>query len=417
MLTEKLQKKFANPFIRNLGWLSASELVNRIFRLGVVVVLARVLSAYDYGLTAIVLTTSEFILIFTLKTGISSKLVQADEQDIAVLSQTAYWMNWILCIALFTVQCLLAWPIAWFYQDMRIVAPICAMALVYLLMPIFTVQTALLQRENRLNIIALCTVSQSIVGNTLTVIFALMGFGLWSLVLPGVLVAPLWLVISVMNHPWKPKGRFTLHRWREIAGFAVDVMGIEFLGKLRANLDYLLIGRFLGLEALGLYYFAFNAGLGVSLNIINALANSIFPYLCDARQNLQQLSQRYTQGLKTTAKVIVPFVLLQASLAPFYVPLLYGSQWGMAIPIFVLICLSAIPRPFGEVASMLLQAVDQTRINLYWNLGFTVIFAIALTLSVQAGILWVAATVLLVHCIMLPLFTIGVTRHVLKPSA
>jgi O-antigen/teichoic acid export membrane protein len=414
MLSQKIKAILSNPFIRNLGWMSAAELVNRVLRLGVVIVLARVLSAYDYGLVAVVLTTSEFSTVFMLKQGIGSKLIQADEQDIVVLRETAYWMNWILCISLFIIQCLLAYPIAWFYGDTQVVLPICAMAATYLLLPIFSVQLSLVQRENRLTVIAMCHLAQAIVGNSLTVIFALMGWGMWAIVLPMVLLIPVWLAFGLSNHSWRAKPSFTLYRWREIASFAIDVLGVELLSKLRANLDYLLVGRFLGLEALGLYYFAFNSGLGFSLNLINALINSLFPHLCEARQSLANLSQRFSQGLRTIASFIIPFVLLQTFLAPFYVPVIYGRQWIAAIPILMLICASAIPRAFGDATSALLQAVDKTRLNLYWNLGFTLIFAAVLLAVVHQGILWVAAAVFIVHLLVLPTFTIWARKYVFR---
>jgi PST family polysaccharide transporter len=129
-----------------------------------------------------------------------------------------------------------------------------------------------------------------------------------------------------------------------------------------------LVGRFLGIDALGLYYFAFNAGLGISLNVMNSFVWAMYPHLCSARGDLKQLQTRFFSGFKTIALVVVPLVLLQSSLAPFYVPIVFGQKWLAAIPILVLICLSALPRPFAIAASLLLQAVDKTHINLYWDL-------------------------------------------------
>jgi O-antigen/teichoic acid export membrane protein len=414
MLTEKLRRFLSNGFIQNLGWMSAAEMVNRVLRLGVVVVLARVLSAYDYGLVAVVLTTSEFAGVFMLKQGIGSKLIQAEEADIGVLRETAYWMNWLLCIGLFVIQCALAVPIGWFYGNTQVVLPICTIAFTYLFMPLFSVQLSLIQRESRLDVIARCQFVQAIAGNVLTVVFALMGLGMWAIVLPMILMLPIWMGFGLMNHWWRPKRRFQLERWREIARFALDLLGVELLGKLRANLDYLLVGRFLGLEVLGLYYFAFNAGLGFSLNLINALNGSLYPHLCAVRQDREQLADRYRQGLGTIAKLIIPFVLLQMGLAPFYIPIIYGHQWIAAVPILILICGSAIPRAFGEAASSLLQAVDQTRVNLLWNLGFTLAFFVALLLAVQQGVVAVAIAVCLIHLVVLPGFSLWAKRHVFQ---
>lgn len=129
----KLKHLFSDQFIRNISWLGGAELLTRISRLGTTVILARLLSPYDYGLVAIVFTTYEFMGIFTLKYGIGAKIIQAKEQDIKIICDTSYWLNWILCGVLFIVQCIAAFPIAQFYGDNQLILPICAMALIYLM--------------------------------------------------------------------------------------------------------------------------------------------------------------------------------------------------------------------------------------------------------------------------------------------
>jgi PST family polysaccharide transporter len=182
---------------------------------------------------------------------------------------------------------------------------------------------------------------------------------MWAIVLPKILVAPIWVYIITKNHPWRPTEKFTTNHWGDLMGFGKSVLGVELLNTLRGNLDYLIIGRFLSVEALGVYYFAFNAGLGISLGIITSIKAAILPHLCDVRDNLQEFKNRYYQSLKTIGLIIIPLVLLQSSLAPFYVPIVFGQRWIPAIPILILICLSAIPRPFADSASQLLLAVNK----------------------------------------------------------
>jgi len=85
-----IKGKFADRFLRNLGWLGLSQLFIRISRLVATVVLARLLTKEDYGLAALVLTTNEFVNVFT-QNGIWAKLVQADTADLPKLCQTSYW--------------------------------------------------------------------------------------------------------------------------------------------------------------------------------------------------------------------------------------------------------------------------------------------------------------------------------------
>jgi PST family polysaccharide transporter len=268
-----------------------------------------------------------------------------------------------------------------------------------------------------MNIIAMANTIAAFFGNTLTVIFALLGMGVWAVVIPFALSHSVWLIVYFKNQPWRPSRSFTLNRWREILLFAKDVVGIELLDKLRANLDYLLVGRFLGVEALGIYYFAFNAGLGISLNVIGIFWYTLLPHFSAARGNLVKLKEKYYSSLKTIALLAVPIVLLQAGLAPFYVPIVFGQKWVVAIPILMLICLSALPRPFSLAASQLLLTIERGQLVLYWNLIFTLIFAVSLLVAVQWGIVSVAICVLVVHLIALPIFTIWATKYVFSCNA
>jgi O-antigen/teichoic acid export membrane protein len=412
MLIKKLKQILSGQFIRNVGWLGGAELANRIFRLGTTFTLARMFSSHDYGLISIVLTTNEFTTVFSLKYGIGAKIVQADEEDLKVICDTSYWLNWILCVCLFVIQCVAAFPIAWFYKDNQVILPICVLALVYLMLPIFMVQSALIQRENRLKITALCNVTQSMLGNVLTISMALFGLGLWAVVLSAVLTTPVWIVINYMNHTWRPPNFFKLNKWQEIINFSKDLLAVELLGKVRGNIDYLIIGRFLGVDALGIYYFAFNAGLGISQNVMNAFTSALYPHLCASRASFKQLKERYFSSLKSIAIIVVPLILLQSSLAPLYVPIIFGEKWVTAVPVLVLICLSALQLPFSNATYLLLKAVGTTQIVLYWDVIYTVVFAISLLVAVKWGIIGVAAAVLICQLVAQPTFSVWAVRYV-----
>ncbi len=413
---KKCWQKADSAFVRNVGWLGGSGAIIRVSRLIATIVLARFLTKHDYGLAAIVLTANEFVRVFT-RNGVVIRLIQTEGANLDALAQSAYWFNWAIFLALFLVQCLAAFPIAWFYRDSQIILPICAMALNLLTIPLGIIQAALIQREGRFKVIALSEVVQISTDNLLSGIFAVMGLGMWAIVLPKIIVAPIWVYFMRANHPWRSPSKFTAAHWGDLASFGRSVLGVELLNTLRSNLDYLIVGRFLGLDALGLYYFAFNAGLGISLGIITAIKSALLPHLCEARANLAQFRSRYLNSLKTIALVIVPLVLLQSSLAPFYVPLVFGQQWIPAIPILIMICLSAIPRPFADSASQLLLAIGKPVIDLVWNLLFTGAFAAGLLIGVHWQSTGVAAAVLLTHALFLPWFTVWASRYVFRHLA
>ncbi|MCP9784686.1 lipopolysaccharide biosynthesis protein [Cyanobium sp. N5-Cardenillas] len=413
---KKRFKRADSTLVRNVGWLGGSTAFIRVSRLLATIVLARFLTKSDYGLAALVMTINEFVLVFT-RNGIGTKLIQADSNHVDRLSQAAYWLNWVLFAGLYCAQVLTAFAVGWIYQDQRLILPICVLGLVMLVMPFGLVQGALIQREGRFKVIALAQLAQVSTDNILSAIFAISGFGLWAIVLPKVLVAPIWLIVMLKHHPWRPRGNPSSKNWGELMGFGSSILGIELMHTLRSNMDYLIVGRFLSIDALGVYYFAFNAGAGISLGIMNATKASVLSHLCEARDNVERFRAHYYQSLKVMGSAVVPLALLQSTLAPFYVPIIFGERWEGAIPILIIICLSVIPRPFADAASQLLIAIDKTKWDLRWNMLFTVLFAVALLIGVHWQAIGVATAVLLSHWLCLPLFTIHASRISFKHLA
>ncbi|PPS43388.1 lipopolysaccharide biosynthesis protein [Chroococcidiopsis sp. TS-821] len=406
----KLRQKLSNQFISNLGWLSSAEIITRVFRIGITAIAARFLTPYDYGLIAIVTTINEFARIL-MEVGIGAKIIQSDT-DIKQLCNSAYWLNWIIYISIFILQCFAAFPIAWFYNETRLILPICVAAVPYLLWPIAAIQCILIQKENKLKVCAINNTLKNFSSYSLLGIFAVLGMGVWSFVLSWVFVAPIDIFIYHHYHSWRPTKNMTTKYWKEFFVFGKNIFGTHLLKTLRNNLDYLIVGRFLGIKELGLYFFGFNAGLGISLSFITVLNTALFPHLCAARANQLELKKHYAHSRKAIASIIIPLVLLQTSLAPLYVPIVFGQQWVVAIPILMLICLSAIPRAFADAASLLLVAVGKPNLDLYWNILFTTIFSVALLIGIHGQALGVATSVLLVHAIAIPLFIYWTTSYV-----
>ena len=169
------------------------------------------------------------------------------------------------------------------------------------------------------------------------------------------------------------------------------------------------------LEVLGVYYFARNAGIGISMSLINAYSTAVLPHLASAKGNMIFLKEKYIHALKNISIIVPSIILLQSLLAPIYVPLFFGERWveAGAVPILILLCLSAIPRIFGESTSQLLRVLNKPKIDLYWNLLFTGLFTLAIFVGLNWALTGVATGILLVHMLALPIYAYWVYRYFL----
>lgn len=394
----------SNRFIKNIGWLGLSEGFVRVTRLGTAVVLARMLDPVTFGIAALVLTINELVHVFN-RNGIGAKIVQCDDHELDELVETAYRMGFIICIGLFAIQCLAAYPLANFYQSPDLVPMLQVLALVYLLMPFGLVQSALVQRAQGMKTKAMIDGIQVGTDNILTAFLALAGMGAWSIVLPKLLVAPIWVLGYRRAIHWKPSGAFfTFPKWRDILQFGRYFLGIELLKTARLNLDNLIIAHFLGLEALGLYYFARNAGLGFSLTLINATSVALYPNLCEVKDSLGHLQARFTRNLKRISALVSPLILLQAMLAPWYVPIVFGDKWTPAIPVLMLLCFSAVLRPLAESASALLLARGEVTTDFKWNVLLTLLFIVGVSAAAQFSLTAVGVFIAALFSVSQPLY-------------
>ena len=409
----QIKKILSGTYVRNVGWMASAEIANRIIRLASTVVLARVFSPQDYGLMAIIYTVSDFFQVFTLRGGVGSKIIQADEQDVKTICNTAYWLSWITCGTLFVVQCFVVLFFPHFFDTQNIALPLFFVALTYLAYPLYIINLTLIERENRFKDVAVCNMAVSFVSSVTTAILALLGIGIWSIVWSLVLASPVWIFCTWKYQTWRPPLRFSLEKWQEVLSFGSSLLISNLLNRVRANVDYLIVGKYLGVEALGIYYFAFNAGSGITISILNTFMSPMYPYICLVRNDYQQFKERYFSSLKKVTIILVSLILLQSSLAPLYVPIVFGEKWIPAIPVLILICLSVIPRIFAWSAYLLLNAIDKPQIALQISLVFTTIFILSLLIVVKAGIIWVATTVLICNFTLLLGSAIWINRFAL----
>ena len=125
------------------------------------------------------------------------------------------------------------------------------------------------------------------------------------------------------------------------------------LSALRLNADKLVVGALFGTEVLGIYYFAFNAGLGITQSFVAACNLVVFPHL--AKTAASEGAAEFRKAFATGLAMLAPVVAAQALLAPFYVPLVFGETWIPAVPYIALLSLAALPLYAGSLVGAALR--------------------------------------------------------------
>ena len=168
--------------------------------------------------------------------------------------------------------------------------------------------------------------------------------------------------------------------------FAFAVIGSELLVAARNNLDKFIVGAVLGVEALGIYFFVFNAGIGFALSLTGAVAASIYPHLAELADKPRDMLARYDGLLVRAVLPCAAVIALQAALALIYVPVVFGDKWAAYAGVVALLCASAVSKPLYDGAAQLMRAAGHPRIELYGSAILTLLSLTALAAALPSGL-------------------------------
>ena len=380
-------------FMTSLLTNGASEIIQKISRIAVVVVVARVMDAEAIGLAAAAIAAGDILKSLT-ETGVVQRIIAARDTTLPGVVTTARRLFWLWCAGLFAVQCLFAAGIWLWTGQTHIPLMIALLALEYLVMPAGIVHCALAMRAGKLTGTAGVAGGQVVVANILTAALAVVFPSPLALILPRVLTAPLWLIGMRRLHPGAPAAVADAAPVQHFLGFGACLLGSEIIKTLRLQGDKLVIGAMLGAEALGIYFFAFNAGLGLATSISTAFSRVIFPKISAAANRARATGEAVWLGLLLTT----PIVVLQALAAPYYVPFLLGDEWAYITPIVSILCLAAIPTMVWSGTAQWLRAEDRALTELTVTTGLTLSLLTSTFLLAPFGLEAIAWGYLAISC-------------------
>lgn len=337
--TRRLKAHVASPLTRGAAAFGSAELANRIVRLVTTVVIARQLAPDIVGEAALTLTLFEILRVFA-GIGIGQRIIACEADKLTQTCNSAHRLFWIWSALMVVVQIAVAALLGLVFGFSDAAWMLVVLSLVYPVMPGGLVQVHLAMREGLNGRLAKTAATQAIADHLLTAALLLAWPSPWSLVLPKLLTAPVWLIMSRRNRPWRADPAAGYAPKRDLLRFGGGVLASDGLNALRGQGDNLIIAAMMGTSALGAYYFAFNAGLGIVTSLVGAFATVSFPMLCARETGEAEIALR--RVLKVAGIIFIPMVALQALLAPLYVPLVFGEHWRFAAPLIAILCLAGL---------------------------------------------------------------------------
>ncbi len=316
-------------------------------------ILARLLSKSDFGVVSFAMLFIGFLDTIN-SAGISSALIYYQNDEEATYS--AFWLD--LGIGVFMV--IGAWLVAPFigeyFDDVRVVGFVRVLSIVFLIDSLEDVPKVLLTRSLSFNVKFIPDTLQAVIKGLASILFAVLGFGAWSLVIgqiSGALVSMItfWVIV-----PWRPKLILSIKWLRSIFSYGGGVVASNILSYVLVNIDYLFVGYYLGAAALGIYTIAFRIPELLIVQFCSLVGKVIFPVYAKIKNESDVLNKAFLITMNYVSLVTVPIGLGLMLVAEPFVITVFTDKWSEAIPVMRAISLYALFLSLGYNANHVYKA-------------------------------------------------------------
>ncbi|WP_283574893.1 lipopolysaccharide biosynthesis protein [Limosilactobacillus ingluviei] len=380
------RKRFFSGFIWKFSERTMSQLVSFI----VSIVLARILSPNDYGIVALV---NVFIIIADVfvTSGFSSSLIQKKEATKTDFS-TIFWCSLIFSIVIYSVIFFLAPWIAKFYRNEQLTLVLRVFALKLPISAFNSIQQAYVSRSLAFRKIFVSTSIATIFSGVMGIVFALLGWGVWALVIQYIVNAITETMVLFLQIPWKPRLLFSIDSAKSLLGFGWKVLATDLLGQFFNQLRSLVIGRFYTAADLA-YYNRGQQFPNILTNNIDATISSVlFPVMSKYSDDSDKLKLMVRRSIRTSTYLLMPFMLGMAVTAKPLIILILTKKWIEAVPFMQCLCISGA---FGSVSNANMQVIKASgRSDVLLNLELIKkpIYLVFLIASIKISVFAVAVS-------------------------
>ncbi len=320
-----------------------------ILQTGSVIILARLLKPEDFGIQGMVIAMTGFVALFK-DAGLGMATVQHGEIDHEQVS-TLFWINvWIGAILAALVAAMAPALVA-FYHEPKLFWVTIVTASTFLIGGFGMQHGALLQRSMRFVTMAKIDVMALALSCAVGIGMAALGCGYWSLVVMA-FVSTLFNVVALyLVVPWFPGKPSRARGVRKMLHFGGTITLNNLVVYLAYNADKILLGRFLGSAALGLYGRAFQLVNLPLQQLSNSLFTVAFPALSRIQHDNERLCRSFLKGYSILLSINLSITIVTALFANEIISVLLGAKWEAAGPILRLLTPAilgfALMNPFG----------------------------------------------------------------------
>lgn len=376
-------------------------------------VLARLLSPKDFGTVGMLLFFISVANVF-IDSGFGAALIQKKNTSGKDYS-TIFILNLIISILLYCCLYFSAPIIAKFYDTEILTTLLRIEALVLIGNALCMVQTNILRKKMEFKRLAISNLFGNTIGTIASIIAALLGFGVWSLIIRILCVSYFTAACLWRAGEWKPSVYFDFKIIKELFGFGGYMLLSTGLNTIASNLQTLIIGKVFQQRTLGLYTQAMTLRNVAADSLQNIIGQVLFPNYASLNNNLE-IKEKLNKSFYIIAYFTTSLLILLIIIGKPLIVVLFSNKWLEAVPYFQILCIGGIFYAIQDVNYYVIAAKGKSKWLSNINLIKIPVYICALFFAGSyLGIKWLLWTIVIYSFISYLVYAI-VATHLIETS-
>ncbi|WP_301109833.1 lipopolysaccharide biosynthesis protein [Sporosarcina sp.] len=382
-----------NKTISGLFWSSVDVVVNHGLQFVIQLILLRLLLPEHFGVIGmiiIVIAISNSIV----DSGFSQALIRDQNTSQADYS-TVFYFNLCIAITIYGLLFISSPAISAFYGEPQLIGILRTLSLVLIANALGIVQRVMLVKNVNFKTIAKINVIAFTTSGAITIVLALNGFGVWSLVFNTLGMQFFQTFLLWVFNRWLPSPVFNVQSFKKYLNFGYKLLLSGLLNTFYNNLFFVIIGRMYTTTQLGYYSNAVKLSDTASELLSTTVQRVSYPVLSKIQDDEKMLKSGFRKIIRLAAFVNFPLMVGLAVIAYPLFGLVLGEKWLPSVTYFQLFCLAGMLYPLHALNLNILQVKGRSDLFLLIEVVKCVVLTILIGLSLLfqlgiMGLVWAA---------------------------
>lgn len=406
----KLKKKIKS----GLKYVIFFNVFTKIISFLTTIVLARILVPKDFGMIALAFLAINAVSLLS-NFGFAEAIIQS-RKNIEKIRNSCFFLSIIFSIALMMISFLVARPVSDFYNKPELALLIVFLSFTFLIESLGLLPSAILEKEMAFSKKLIPETLPIVIYASLAVWLAIHGVGYWSIAIAHLVSRIVANALFWILRPWKPGLSLDLKSVRYVLSFGKEIFLVSIFLFALTQGDNALVGKVLGVEALGFYVLAYTITSLPATNFVHIINRVTLPAYAKIQKNRETLKRAYLKVFEYVSLLAFPMSIGLMMMSREITLTFYGEKWSPIILPIIILSIFGLFRAISSTSGSLFIAIGKPHLLRRITLVQLTVMAVTIyPLTAYYGIIGTSLAVTFAHLISIFLIFIETSRIIDAP--